>query len=89
MIINCPLCGPRDLREFTIRGSADGMMRPGGEEWSDAWHDFIHLRDNPAGVSRELWQHTGGCGAWIVVERNTATHEIISTTLASEYARAS
>jgi len=84
MKIPCPFCGDRDLREFSIRGSAVGLDRPEGEVWSDAWHDFIHLRDNPAGRTRELWYHGGGCGAWLVVERDTATHEVIAARHVSE-----
>ncbi|MEM9318966.1 MAG: sarcosine oxidase subunit delta [Pseudomonadota bacterium] len=82
MLIRCPICGYRDLREFTIRGAA--LDRPEGTDWSPDWHDYLHLRDNPAGVSRELWQHTGGCGAWLIVTRNTLTHEILGVELASE-----
>ncbi|MEJ6389681.1 sarcosine oxidase subunit delta [Gymnodinialimonas ulvae] len=84
MRIPCPLCGDRDQREFTVRGHAVGLDRPEGETWSAAWNAFIHLRENPAGRTRELWHHSGGCGAWIVVERDTITHEIYATTLASE-----
>jgi hypothetical protein len=25
------------------------------------WHDYVYLRDNPAGPHRELWQHVSGC----------------------------
>ena len=86
MRIVCPICGERDSREFTYRGAAIGMERPDPDAGEAAWDDFVHLRENPAGVTRELWQHTGGCGAWIVVTRNTVTHEIISSELASEVA---
>lgn len=40
------------------------------------WHDYVYLRANPAGPHRELWQHTGGCRAWLVVTRDTKSHEI-------------
>ena len=86
MRLTCPLCGARDQREFTCRGSAVALSRPSEAASAEDWDDYLHNRDNPAGVSRELWHHDP-CGAWIVVERNTATHEIVSTTLASEAAR--
>ena len=86
MLINCPFCGPRDLREFSIRGADVALNRPEDTEWSEAWQDYLHLRENPAGVSQELWQHTGGCGAWLVVTRDTRTHEIISVRSAREAA---
>jgi heterotetrameric sarcosine oxidase delta subunit len=55
------------------------LSRPPGPEadWSEAWDDYLHNRDNPAGDVRELWQHTGGCGAWLVVTRDTVTHEVL------------
>ncbi len=84
MHIPCPHCGDRDQREFSIRGHAVGLDRPEGEVWSDDWHNFIHLRENPAGRTEELWYHGGGCGAWLVVERNTVTHKVYGTRLASE-----
>ena len=87
MRINCPICGLRDLREFTYLGDATYLNRPAPGSPIDAWDDYLHLRDNPAGQTRELWQHTAGCGAWLVVERDTVTHEIISVELAKEAAR--
>jgi sarcosine oxidase subunit delta len=84
MRIDCPLCGPRDSREFTPKGAALFARRPEGETWSAAWHDHLHLRDNPAGRSEELWYHGGGCTAWLVVERDTVTHEVFAVRLAAE-----
>ena len=40
------------------------------------FYDYVYLRDNPSGIHRELWYHGGGCRAWLVVTRNTRTHEI-------------
>ena len=67
MRINCPLCGDRDRREFYYSGAASVLDRPAATADSAAWADYIHTRDNPAGLHRELWYHEGGCGAWIVV----------------------
>ena len=75
----------RDLREFSVRGTA--LPEPEGAEWSDAWDDYLHNRDNPAGESRELWYHGQGCGAWLVVTRDTVTHEITEVELARDVAR--
>ena len=82
MRITCPICGERDMREFTYRGAA--LPTPSLEADVDTWVDHVHLRANPAGVLRELWQHTMGCGAWLVVTRNTITHEILDVVLAEE-----
>jgi sarcosine oxidase subunit delta len=84
MRIACPLCGARDSREFTPKGAAVFAARPEDETWSDAWHEHLHLRDNPAGTAEELWFHWGGCGAWLIVERDTVTHEVHAVRLAAE-----
>lgn len=86
MRIPCPHCGMRDLREFTIRGAA--LTRPAPGAPMDDWDAYVHLRDNPAGPSREHWQHSAGCGAWLIVTRDTATHEVIGAAFASEGAGA-
>ena len=74
MRIPCPICGARDRREFYYRGAA--LERPDRQAGDDAWADYVHLRDNPAGEIRELWYHGGGCGAWLVVTRDTVSHAI-------------
>ena len=84
MRIPCPLCGKRDLREFTPRGADVLLDRPAEDADPAEWHDYLHLRDNPAGLSRELWYHGAGCGAWLVVERDTLTHDVIDAKLASD-----
>ncbi|WP_170580033.1 sarcosine oxidase subunit delta [Ruegeria arenilitoris] len=83
MRITCPYCGERDRREFYYRGAAVDVDRPAPDAGPEAWDDFVYLRDNPAGETRDLWYHEGGCGAWIVVTRNTLTHEISATEPAS------
>lgn len=82
MRINCPLCGARDRREFYYQGAA--LPRPAPDAGEAAWDDYMHLRDNPAGVTRELWQHEGGCGAWLVVTRDTVSHVISDVVLAAD-----
>ncbi|MBW4707750.1 sarcosine oxidase subunit delta [Roseobacter sp. YSTF-M11] len=88
MRLTCPLCGERDRREFYYQGDAVSLNRPSPEAGVDAWDDYVHLRDNPAGETRDMWQHEGGCGAWIVVTRNTVTHEVLGTALAGPAAGA-
>ncbi|UWR23535.1 sarcosine oxidase subunit delta [Sulfitobacter sp. S190] len=87
MRITCPVCGSRDRREFYYQGDAVMLARPDPQADADAWDSYLHLRDNPAGPTRELWQHEGGCGAWIVVVRDTLTHAVSSSTLAADAAR--
>ena len=87
MRITCPLCGDRDRREFYYMGAADAMKRPSPDAGDDAWDAYMHLRDNPAGLTRELWCHEGGCGSWLVVTRDTISHGVLGAELAAEARR--
>ena len=73
MRLTCPHCGERDLREFVYKGDAVALSRPVEDADPGDWDDYLHNRDNPAGVTRELWYHTP-CGCWFVAERDTTTH---------------
>lgn len=84
MRIDCPLCGSRDRREFYYQGAAVALARPAPDAGEAAWDDYLHLRDNPAGQTRELWHHEGGCSAWLVVTRDTVSHQISRVVLATD-----
>ncbi|AMY70246.1 sarcosine oxidase subunit delta [Frigidibacter mobilis] len=84
MRITCPLCGDRDRREFTYYGAADYLARPGMDAPAEAWDAYLHLRDNPAGATRDLWYHEMGCAAWLVVNRDTISHEVLSVRLVTD-----
>lgn len=81
MRLTCPHCGTRDRREFTYYGASDYLHRPGPDAADDDWDAYLHLRDNPAGLTRDLWYHETGCSAWIEVTRNTVTHQILASRL--------
>jgi len=83
MRIPCPICGDRDRREFYYKGAAVALNRPDPMASPAAWDEYLHLRENPAGETRELWYHETGCSAWLVVTRNTTTHEVLEADLAS------
>jgi len=89
MIINHPLLGPRDRQEFTYLGDACLIDRPGWQagDAMDQFFEYVYLRDDPAGTHRELWYHEHGDRSWLVVTRNTVTHEITNVELASDVAR--
>lgn len=87
MRIACPFCGERENGEFTYLGDAkperpamgahDAMVAsadPAAE--AAAFYDYVYLRDNVAGQMSEYWYHGGGCRSWLIVERNTLSHEI-------------
>ena len=84
MRLTCPLCGDRDRREFYYYGAEDYLDRPAeGASLAD-WDNYLHLRDNPAGVTRDLGYHEAGCSQWLVVTRNTVTHEISALELVAD-----
>ena len=88
MLIPHPLLGPRDAQEFTYLGDASLLDRPDGmaDGAAAAFNDYVYLRDNPAGTHRELWFHEQGDRSWLVVTRNTVTHEILGAELARDVA---
>lgn len=73
--INCPVCGLRNETEFTY-GEDATVKRPAMEEENtQAWVDYVFNRDNPRGWHTEYWHHVQGCRQWVVLERNTLTHQ--------------
>ena len=89
MIIKHPLLGPRDSSEFVYKGDASLLDRP---EWDNKksekeFYEYGYLRKNPAGTHRELWYHEQGDRSWLIVTRNTISHEIEKVELAREVAR--
>ena len=84
MKIDCPLCGARDLREFTYRGSAKLLDRPPASLGLGAFHDYVHVRENVEGENAELWHHSMGCSAWLHVRRDTKSHAIVNVALARD-----
>lgn len=89
MIIDHPLLGPRDAAEFIYLGDVSLIDRPDGmaEDALPAFIDYSYFRDNTAGPHQELWFHEQGDRSWLVVTRDTVTHEITKVELASDVAR--
>ena len=77
MRIPCPCCGERDTREFSYLGDAT-VRRPdaAAADPERTFFEYVYLRDNPAGEHQEFWYHAAGCRSWLVVTRNTVTHEV-------------
>lgn len=73
-LVPCPHCGIRPKEEFTIKGAA--LARPAADAPQSVWYDYTFLRENPRGRYDEHWHHTAGCRRWLVVTRDTASHEI-------------
>lgn len=83
MRIPCPLCGTRDRREFYYYGSEDYLNRPTDQGSIDDLDNHLFLRDNPAGITRDVWYHETGCSSWLIVTRNTINHEVLGSELVS------
>jgi len=86
MLIPCPHCGIRPVEEFTFLGDAK-PQRPQSNDPAtmDQWFDYVYLRDNPRGLFDEYVHHSGGCRSWMVVTRNTETHEVKACVSARDY----
>jgi sarcosine oxidase subunit delta len=83
MRIPCPFCGERDLSEFVYRGDA-ARQSDLGTDAVERMIEAVYLRDNPAGPHEELWHHAFGCRSWLIVRRNTLTHEILAAKLTQQ-----
>jgi methylglutamate dehydrogenase subunit B len=81
MRIPCPICGSRDRREFYYYGTEDYLNRPSDQGTVDDLDNHLFLRDNPAGITRDVWYHEMGCTSWLIVTRNTITHEVLASEL--------
>ena len=86
MVINHPHLGPRNASEFTVLGDANLLKRPNwqADDANDAFYNCLYLRDNPAGLHRELWYHEQGDRSWLVVTRDTVTHAVVDVALARD-----
>jgi sarcosine oxidase subunit delta len=71
----CPWCGNRAEIEFRYAGDA-GVQRPDRKADDATWAQYIYFRKNVKGPDKELWIHSGGCGRWLALSRNTVTHEV-------------
>ena len=88
MRIKCPYCGERPNEEFTYLGDASPKRPTSNEpDTMDEWFDYVYMRDNVKGRMHEHWHHSGGCRSWLVVDRDTGTHEVFGVTTARDYAR--
>jgi len=74
MLIQCPYCGPRAQVEFTYVRSIDSIVPLDAS--AEAAMATLYTRDNPRGLSDELWRHTHGCHQFLTVRRDTVTHDI-------------
>ena len=89
MQITCPYCGARDAQEYSYLGDATQKRPdPAGADAESAFHDYVYLRDNPAGAHDELWYHSAGCHLWLTVTRDTRNHAVLAVRSARDIALA-
>lgn len=80
MRIRCPFCGERESGEFAYLGANVSRATP--DQTPGEFFDALYVRENPAGRNEELWYHSAGCRSWLIVTRDTRTHEIFGVALA-------
>ena len=74
LLITCPHCGPRAQTEFSYERTVDSVVQPGAAPAEAMARLFT--RANPRGLDDEIWCHTFGCRAWLVLTRHRMTHAI-------------
>jgi sarcosine oxidase subunit delta len=82
--IHCPYCGVRDHDEFSYFGDATKKYPALDAANHAEWVEAVYMRNNPKGEHLEFWQHTLACRQWLVVQRNTVTHDITAVMPARE-----
>ncbi len=76
MVLRCPHCGPRAQTEFVYERTVDSVVLLDATA-EDAMKTLFN-RTNPRGMDEEIWRHTYGCRAWMVITRHRVTNEITS-----------
>ena len=74
LLIDCPHCGPRAQVEFVYERTVDSVVQPDAPAAEAIERLFI--RANPRGLDDEIWRHSFGCRAWLVITRHRSTHQI-------------
>ncbi len=74
MQISCPHCGARAQTEFVYERTVDSVVPLGSAP--ETAMKTLFTRSNPRGVDEEIWRHTYGCRAWMVLTRHRVTNEI-------------
>jgi heterotetrameric sarcosine oxidase delta subunit len=74
MQITCPHCGPRAQSEFVYERTVDSVVALDAMP-ADAMASLFS-RANPRGLDDEIWRHTFGCRAWMMLTRHRIKHVI-------------
>lgn len=72
--LTCPVCGKRDVYEFTYGGHERGPP-PGQVDLDPETHyRYVQFRSTPTGPQQEWWYHRQGCGVWFQTWRDPTTN---------------
>ena len=74
--ICCPFCGLRELDEFEFHKTL-----PNAGASASAF-ERVYLRVDRLTFSREHWQHVRGCRAWLEIDRNPSSNEVMAVRMA-------
>ena len=74
MEIICPHCGPRAQGEFVYERTVDSVVAI--DAVPEEAMVILFSRANPRGLDEEIWRHTFGCRAWLVLTRHRVSHVI-------------
>ncbi len=72
--LTCPVCGKRDVYEFTYGGPERGPRPEQDGLDPDTHFRWAQFRMNRPEPREEWWYHGGGCGVWFSTVRNPATN---------------
>jgi heterotetrameric sarcosine oxidase delta subunit len=72
IVIECPVCGPRESNEFAYWGEVNAAFDPGQD--IAAYRRQLYLRSNEDAWARERWLHVAGCGRFLELERHRTTN---------------
>ena len=71
--LTCPVCGKRDVYEFTYGGPERGPRPPEGDA-AEAHFRWAQFRMNRTQPQEEWWHHAAGCGVWFSTWRDPVTN---------------
>jgi methylglutamate dehydrogenase subunit B len=71
MLISCPFCGERDGAEFEFRCTLSERGETAAQQ--------LYFRMADPACSVEHWQHVRGCRAWLELQRDLRTGQVLGT----------
>lgn len=73
MLLHCPHCGPRNVNEFHYLGESASRPDPATATIT-TWREYLYVKQNPMGWTKENWYHRAGCRQHFTVERDVVNN---------------